>query len=80
MACDGVFLGDAAAQAQIGFMHQRRCLKRDARFLRRESLRRQPSQLFVDNRQQLVRGLCVTARDGGTEVRVFDATPLREKE
>jgi hypothetical protein len=43
----------AAYQAQVGFMHQGRGLKRLARLFIGEFLGRQPAQLLVHERQQL---------------------------
>jgi hypothetical protein len=56
-------------QAKVRLMHQRRGLERLPRLLLGEPLPRQPAQLVVDQRQQLIGGLGVALFDGGKDAR-----------
>jgi hypothetical protein len=56
-------------QAQVRFVNQGRRLERLSRFLLRQLLRRQPSQLVVDQRQKLLRGTGLAPFDGFQDMR-----------
>ena len=54
-------------QAQVRFVNQGRRLERLSRFLLRQLLRRQPSQLVVDQRQKLLGGVGLALFDGAQD-------------
>jgi hypothetical protein len=51
-------------QTDVGFVHQRRGLQRLFRLLVGQLLRRQPAQLFIDERQELRGGVGIALLDG----------------
>ena len=64
-----VLLGTSVPrQSQIRLVNQGRRLKRLSWRLVYEELRRQPAQLLVDQRQQLLRGFRIAVREGGQKV------------